>query len=164
MLTQRVVVLRCHSLYAELVANLLRAETNAEIIELAGDSDALIAQISQLNPDTITEVTLVIVDNQDGGLEPDKLLPSLLDDCPNARGICLTMGEPCISTCPNRCLRVNTKDKLIGAIETVEDQSPHDARTASFANGPLAELLFALAIRNGGADKPFDECADEEGG
>jgi chemotaxis response regulator CheB len=163
MSTQRVVVLRCHSLYAELVANLLRAETSAEIIERAGDSDALIAQVGQLNPD------IIVVDNQDSGLELDKLLPSLLDDCPNARGICLIMGEPCTSICPARCRRVNTKDELIGAIETVHDQSlgdqaPRDAQPVSFMNSSLAELLFALAIRNGGADKPFDECAEEEGG
>lgn len=162
MSTQRVVVLRNHSLYAELVANLLRVETNAEIIELDGDSDALIVQVSQLNPDTI------IVDDQDSGLEPDKLLPSLLDDCPNAHGICLTMGAPCTNICPARCMRANTKGELIGAIETVHDQSlgdqaPRDAQPVSFMNSSLAELLVALAIRNGGADKSMDECIEEGG-
>lgn len=163
MTAQRVVVLHSHSLYAELVANLLRAETSVEVVEIAGNIEALVAQVRQMNPHTI------IVDSQDGGLESDKLLPSLLDDCPNARGICLAMEEPCNRICPARCRRVNTKSELIGAIVTAHDQSignrsPRDAQTVSIANSSLAELLFALAIRSGGADKSIDECAEEEGG
>ena len=115
---QRVLVVHCHSLFAELVASLLRQEQEIQVVEISVESDDLAPKIGQLTPDTITEVTLVIVDSQDAGLNAHARLQPLLELYPNLRVLCLTMGQPCPHTCPARCTRVNTKRELVEAMAT----------------------------------------------
>ena len=115
---QRVLVVHCHSLFAELVASLLRQEQEIQVVEINVESDDLAPKIGQLTPDTITEVTLVIVDSQDAGLNAHARLQPLLELYPNLRVLCLTMGQPCPHTCPARCTRVNTKRELGEAMAT----------------------------------------------
>ena len=123
---QRVLVVHCHSLFAELVASLLRQEQEIQVVEINVESDDLAPKIGQLTPDTITDdrgrhlggVTLVIVDSQDAGLNAHARLQPLLELYPNLRVLCLTMGQPCPHTCPARCTRVNTKRELVEAMAT----------------------------------------------
>ncbi len=128
MTTQRVVILRRQSLFAELIANLLRTETDAEVLEVVGESGDLVSQVAQLNPQTI------IVDSQDSGLGLPTLLPLLFEQCVWARGLCLTMDGPCPDVCPAHCTRANTKDDLIRAIMATKNESR--ANTASAEETP----------------------------
>ena len=110
MKTQRVLVVHRQSLFAEVVARILRNEQAIEVIELTIEPSELLAQISQLTPD------LLVVDSQDAGLDAHALVPPLLERHPSLRALCLNMGQPCANTCPTGCRRVNTKNELVGAI------------------------------------------------
>lgn len=105
--TRRALVLHNRSLFAEVVADLLRKQPDLEVLNATATTQDAPARVRDLRPE------VVVVDSQDAGLDPDEVIPSLLRENPHLRVLCLTMGQICPNVCFDRCTPVSTKSELM---------------------------------------------------
>lgn len=100
-------VLYSGSLLAEGVVHFLGKEPGLEVLQAVATEQNAAAQVRELKPD------VVIMDSQDGGLNPDEVVPSLLVESPGSHVLCLTIGQTCPGVCVDRCTPISTKGELM---------------------------------------------------
>lgn len=120
----RVLVLHNGSLYAEVVAELLRKQCRLDVTQATATNRTAPAQVRRSAPD------LLIVDNQDARLNAHALLLRLLHEHPGLHVLCLTMEGNCSLQCPARVRRVTTKEELLDAVAACK-ACVHDADQAN---------------------------------